>query len=367
MHLIRRHIGRGRLAQRELVEHRAFGQTRNGRLVHGARAELAERVPLTVEGWIDVVPHEACGVFAIVAADSELPCPACQRGGEERIRRRRATQRAHLLERTIDEEVRWHDVELRVVPQPLGFLIEDQGKGAQAREVSFGIVLVGDLVLAVEEGRYALIGAGKLAHDVGAADIAVVERLAARNGLHLELDRVVVREIRTAQGATSKCPEALEARGVPPLHLVRVRQRCVGESGFRPGVLVLIEAEDCHELRVLLEALVHERIEEPVEARRGAARGWRSGDHRLTKCGGNGSTYQRAGGRGEKLATINHAGSLARSGWRLGATRPAKAADRRCRRHAHCVRGRQRHAGSVPFFLAACVAMRSISPGERHS
>jgi len=85
------------------------------------------------------------------------------------------------------------------VPQPLGLLVENHGEGAQAREIRLGIVPAGDLVLAIEEGRHALVSAGELAHHVRTADIAIVEGLITRQGLHLELDRVVVGETRSAQ------------------------------------------------------------------------------------------------------------------------------------------------------------------------
>src|SRR6516225_5589455 len=129
------------------------------------------------------------------------------------------------------------------------------------------------MVLPVEEGRHALIGTGELAHDVWPPEIAEVERLGTRDGVHLELDRVVVRKVRAAQLSAPESPQPLEPGRVLQLELARPLERVLGEARLRPGILALIEAEYRHQLRILGEALVHEDIEQRIEALRSVIRG----------------------------------------------------------------------------------------------
>src|SRR5262249_48625456 len=151
------------------------------------------------EGGIYLRAHEVCSLLAVVAGEPELLRAPRDRGAEDRIRGRRAAEGAHLLERALDEKVRRDDLQRRIVPQPLGLLIEDQRKGTQPREICFGILLHRDPMLAIEEGRDALVRTRELAEDVRATHIAVGEWLAAGDSLHLELDGVVVGPVGTAQ------------------------------------------------------------------------------------------------------------------------------------------------------------------------
>ena len=204
-----------------------------------------------------------------------------ERGRKCRVRGRCAAQRLHLLERAIDEEIRRRDFESRIVPHPLALLVEHHGKGAQPCEVSLGIVPAGDLVLPVEKGRHALIGAGQLADHVGndvAAHIPVVEGRSARDRLHLVGDRVVVGKIAPAERAALESLQSPQLRGVVLLELLQVLERRLRELRFRPGVLALVEPKRGQLIRVPAQPLIHEDIEQSIQPRARIVRGRRGGE-----------------------------------------------------------------------------------------
>src|SRR5262249_13603535 len=105
-------------------------------------------------------------------------------------------------------------------------------------------------------------------------------------------------------------PQLLQPCGVVAFYLASMCHGGIGEPGFGPGVFILVEAEHRHELRVLLETLIHERVEERVELCGGATCGRRGRKCCPTKCRGDGGTHHRASGHGQELATIDHRRSL---------------------------------------------------------
>ena len=221
VHLIRAHVGGNRLAQRDRVQRSALGQAAHASLVHGSGAQLTEGLQLPVERRKDLLRDDACGIRAVATLQAQLLRTARDRGREDRVSRRRAAQGVHLLQGALDEEIRRCDLQSRIVPHALGFLIQHYGKGAQPCDVRLGVLLVLDLMLPVEKGRDALISPRQLADHVRAHSVAVLEGLGARNRLHLELDRVIVRQIRAGKGAAIEGSQTLQARGVLPLELAR--------------------------------------------------------------------------------------------------------------------------------------------------
>ena len=302
MHLIRAHVGGDRLAQRDRVQRSALRQAAHASLVHGTGAQLTQGLHLPVQRRKDFLSDEACGIRAVATLQAELLRALRDRSREDRISRRRAPQGVHLFQRALDKEVRRRDLQSRIVPHALGFLLEHRGKGAQACQVRLGVLLVLDLMLPVEKGRDALISPRQLADHVRAHCVAVLEGLGACDRLHLELDRVIVDQVRAGQGAATEGSQALQARGVLLLGLAHPLERSFGELRPGPRVLALVEPEARQLLGIFRQPLVHEDIEQRVEALGGLARGRSKGpSQRCRDARGDQRT-----GNGNKLTTVDH-------------------------------------------------------------
>src|SRR6266480_3397599 len=192
-------------------------------------AQLGKGLHLPLERRIDLGGDDARAIRAVATLQPELLRALCDRGREDRVSRLCAVQGAHLLQRALDEEVRRRNLQSRIVPHALGLLIEHYGKGPQPCEVRLGVLPVLDPMLPVEEGRDALVRPRQLTDHVRAYSVAVLEGLGARDRLHLELDRVVVGEIRSGKRAAVEGSQALEPGGVVLLGLAHPLQRGLGE------------------------------------------------------------------------------------------------------------------------------------------